>query len=242
MDFHSFIEEWTYEKFETTMFELLQRNNIQENVLVRVSVFIDELVAGTRIHGLKNSLSAYVYPVGQILPKSGINVCVSSWRRNPDNAIPSRAKINGSYVNGSLMKNEALLNGYDDAIALDEHGHVTEGTVANIFMVRNGALITPSIFSDVLEGITRDTVIKIGRELGLEIIERPIDRSELYIADEMFVCGSSARIISILSIDKRIIGKKVCGPITKKVSDMYDAVQQGNIEKFSALLTTVTTV
>jgi len=242
MDFHSFIEEWTYEKFETTMFELLQRNNIQENVLVRVSVFIDELVAGTRIHGLKNSLSAYVYPVGQILPKSGINVCVSSWRRNPDNAIPSRAKINGSYVNGSLMKNEALLNGYDDAIALDEHGHVTEGTVANIFMVKNGALITPSIFSDVLEGITRDTVIKIGRELGLEIIERPIDRSELYIADEMFVCGSSARIISILSIDKRIIGKKVCGPITKKVSDMYDAVQQGNIEKFSALLTTVTTV
>src|SRR5438128_10758563 len=110
------------------MNDLIKRNNIREEALVRVTVFIDELIAGTKIHGLKNSLSAYIYPFGQILPTKGVNLCVSSWVRNMDNSIPAKAKINGSYVNASLMKNEAILNGYDDAIALDHNGHVAEIT------------------------------------------------------------------------------------------------------------------
>ena len=165
--FEGFEKNWSYKKFEATMLELVKKNAIKEDALVRVCVFIDAIIAGTKIHGQPIALSAYVYPLGQILPKSGINVCVSSWRRNPDDAIPSRAKINGSYVNACLMKNEAMLNGYDDAIALDHSGHVTEGTVANIFLVRGGKLVTPSPSSDILEGITRDSVLAIARDLRL---------------------------------------------------------------------------
>jgi branched-chain amino acid aminotransferase len=233
MDFDSFEANWPYEKFEKTMLELLRRNNVKETALVRVTVFIDEQVAGTKIHGLKNSLSAYVYPMGEILPRTGANVCVSSWTRNPDNAIPSRAKVNGSYVNASLMKNEALLNGYDDAIAMDEHGHVAEGTVANLFIVRGGVLTTPGPETDILEGITRNSILEIAEDLGIPTQERSIDRSELYIADEMFMCGSSARITPIISVDKRAIGKGHIGEITQKLSAIYAAAQNGSDPKYS---------
>jgi branched-chain amino acid aminotransferase len=239
MDFDSFEAGWPYEKFEQTMLELLRRNDIKENALVRVTVFIDELVAGTKIHRLKNSLSAYVYPMGEILPRTGANVCVSSWTRNPDNAIPSRAKVNGSYVNASLMKNEALLNGYDDAVALDEHGHVAEGTVANLFIVRGGALITPGPETDILEGITRDSLLRIAKDLNIPTQERAIDRSELYIADEIFMCGSSARITPVLSVDKRPVGNGRLGEITQKMSDIYSAAQHGSQPKYASWRNTV---
>jgi branched-chain amino acid aminotransferase len=239
MDFNNFAAAWPYEKFEATMLDLVRRNigagAIAEDLLVRVSIFVDELIAGTKIHGLKHSLSAYVYPMGSILPRGGVNLCVSSWTRNPDNAIPSRAKINGGYANASLIKNEALLNGYDDAIVLDADGHVTEGTVSNIFIVRGSKLITPGASADLLEGITRDSILCIARDLGIEVVERAIDRSELYIADEAFLCGSSARLIPIVSIDKRAIGSGVAnlhdstmGPITKSLSDIYSDAQHGN--------------
>jgi branched-chain amino acid aminotransferase len=194
MDFHGFEADWPYQRFEATMIELLRANKVRENALVRAAVYIDELAAGTRIHGLKNSLSAYVYPMGEILPRTGVSLGVSSWLRTPDNSIPSRAKVNGSYVNASLMKNEALLNGYDDAIAIDAHGHVAESTVANIFMVQSGVIVTPAGATDILEGITRATLIELARDSGLPVEERSIDRSELYIADEIFLSGSSANV------------------------------------------------
>ncbi len=233
MDFDNFPKQWDYQKFEQTMLELLKRNHIQENVLVRVTVFIDELVAGTKVHGLKNSLSAYIYPMGEILPLSGVNLGVSSWVRNSDNSIPAKAKINGSYVNASLMKNEALLNGYDDAIALDHHGHVAESTVANLFIVRHGKLATPDTSTDILEGITRDSLITIARDLGLTVEERSIDRTELYKAEEAFLCGSSARITPILSIDKRPVGNGQIGAITKQLMEKYSAVQRGSDERYA---------
>ncbi len=182
---------------------------------MRATVFVDALIAGTKIHDLPQTLAAYVYPMGNILPRGGVNLCVSSWTRNSDNAIPSRAKVNGGYVNSSLMKNEAILNGYDDAIALDMHGHVTEGTVANVFIVRNGTLVTPDVGADLLEGITRNSVIAIAAELNIPVEQRAIDRSELYVADEAFICGSSARITPILSIDKRAIGTGTAGRLPK---------------------------
>ena len=241
MDFDSYPIDWNFEKFEKTMLELIQKNEIQEDALVRVTVFIDELIAGTKIHGLKNSMSAYIYPMGQILPRDGVNVCVSSWKRNADNAIPSRAKVNGSYVNASLMKNEALLNGYDDAIALDEHDHVAEGTVANLFIVRDGVLITPDPSTDILEGITRNSILKISADLGIPTIERSIDRSELYLCDEVFMCGSSAKITPVLSVDKRLVGSGKCGKITKQISDIYDKIQHGNEPAYIDWLTAVKT-
>ncbi|HSX27169.1 MAG TPA: branched-chain-amino-acid transaminase [Patescibacteria group bacterium] len=233
MDFHSFADHWTYEKFESVMLDLIKRNNIKEDVLVRVTVFIDELAAGTKIHGLKNSLSAYIYPMGEILPLSGINLGVSSWVRNSDNSIPAKAKINGSYVNASLMKNEALLNGYDDAIALDHNGHVAESTVANLFIVRGGKLATPDTSTDILEGITRDSLLEVARKDGLTVEERSIDRTELYKSDEAFLCGTSARITPVLSIDKRPIGSGKIGPLTKKLMKKYEAIQRGNAPDFA---------
>ncbi len=239
MGFADFSESHPYEKFEQLIRELLRKNVIQENVLVRASIFIDELIAGTRIQDLKNSFSVYVYPMGQFYKKEGIHVCVSSWRHVEDDAIPARAKVNGLYVSNSLMKNEALLNGFDEAICLDRDGHVTEGTVANIFMVRDSVLITPAVTSDILEGITRDTIIAIADYLSLPVVVRPIDRSELYMADELFFCGSSARIAPIISVDKRRVGMGSVGTITRKLSEQYELVQYGKVDKFKNWLTSV---
>lgn len=230
MDFNTFVSAWPYEKFEATMRELITRNVGaigDEDVLIRTTIFVDALIAGTKMYDLPHALAAYVYPMGQILPRSGVNVCVSSWVRNADNAIPSRAKVNGGYVNSSLMKNEALMNGYDDAIALDAHGHITEGTVANIFIVRNGTLITPGVSADLLEGITRASVIALARAAGIPVEERAVDRTELYIANEAFLCGSSARITPIISVDKRPVGDGAIGSITKVLSEKYAAAQNG---------------
>lgn len=232
MDFDSFAKEWPWERFEKTMQELIARNNVQEDALVRITVFVDELVAGTKIHGLKNSLSAYIYPMGEILPLKGSNLCISSWVRNSDNSIPAKAKINGSYVNASLMKNEALLNGFDDAIALDHHGHVAESTVANLFIVRNGKLATPDTSTDILEGITRDSIIELARSLGMMVEERSIDRTELYKSDEAFLCGTSARITPVLSIDKRPVSSGKIGAITRQLMDTYAAIQDGGEQQF----------
>lgn len=232
MDFDSFAAEWPWERFEKTMLELIERNSVQEDALVRVTVFIDELVAGTKIHGLKNSLSAYVYPMGEVLARSGIHTCISSWVRNVDNSIPAKAKINGSYVNASLMKNEALINGYDEAIALDHNGHVAEATVANLFVVRNGKLATPDTSTDILEGITRDSLLELAPKLGIEVEERSIDRTELYKCEEAFVCGSSVRITPVLSVDKRPINGGDVGPITKQLMEKYEAIQRGIASDF----------
>jgi branched-chain amino acid aminotransferase len=235
MDLHTFAPAWPYERFEATMKELIARNGVEgEDVLVRATVFVDALIAGTKIHGLPHAFAAYAYPMGTILPRSGVNVCVSSWVRNADNAIPSRAKVNGGYANASLMKNEALLNGYDDAIALDAHGHVTEATVANVFIVRDGVLITPGVDADLLEGITRASIIALARDAGIPVQERAVDRTELYVADEAFLCGSSARLVPILSVDKRPVGGDasgsaaiVPGPITKLLSEKYESARGG---------------
>lgn len=219
---------WPYEKFESTMSELVKRNQIREDALVRVSVFVDAVMAGTKIAGLPVALSAFAYPMGQILPPGGINVCTSSWRHNPDDVVPNRAKVNGAYVSNCLIKNEALLHGYDDALALDHRGHVTEGTVANLFLARKGRLITPSVDSDILEGITRDSILCLAADLNIPVEERLVDRTELYIADEAFVCGSSARIVPIVAIDKRTVGSGKEGPFTKKIAAKYLAAQKGS--------------
>lgn len=239
MDFHSFAEQWPFARFKAMALELISRNDVREDALVRVTVFIDELIAGTRIHGLTNSLSAYIYPMGELLPLAGIHACVSSWVRNADNAIPAKAKVNGSYVNASLMKNEALLNGYDEAIALDHHGHVAEATVANIFIVRNGVLATPDTSTDILEGITRDSLLQLASSLGIACEERSIDRTELYKADEVFICGSSARVTPVLSIDKRPVANGIPGAITKRLQTAYATAARGGNRDFAGWCTTV---
>lgn len=236
--FDDFASEWDYPRFENAMRELLTQNDVRQDSLVRVSVFVDDLLKGTRMHGLKHSMSAFVYPSTPMLPRSGASLCISSWQRTPDNAIPSRAKINGSYINAALMKHEAVLNGFDDAIALDEHGHITESTVSNIFLVRDSKLVTPSSSTDLLEGITRDTVFKLAEDMGMTVEQRTVDRSEVYLADEIFLCGSSMNITPVKSVDHRLIGTGEAGAVTQQFVESYVDCGLGR-GKFAAWTTVI---
>lgn len=237
MAFDDFNRDWDYKKFSAMAKQLSRKNQIRQDSLVRVTVFVDDNLKGTRMHGLKHSLSAFVYYTPPLLPQSGARLCVSSWQHTPDNAIPARAKINGNYVNAALMKHEAVLNGFDDAIALDGHGHVTEGTVANIFMIRNGRLITPDNSTDLLEGITRNTVLQLADSLEIPRQERTIDRSEIYLADEIFLCGSSVQITPVISVDHRPIGSGKPGKLTKQIQAAYDDITHNRIEDKHGWLT-----
>lgn len=226
MAFDDFNRQWSYQQFAATMNNLLVKNKIRRDCLVRVAVFVDDILQGTRMHGLPHRLSAFVY-APPLVPKTGVRLAVSSWRRTPDNAIPSRAKINGSYVNASLMKHEAVMNGFDDAIALDEQGHVAESTVSNIFLVRDDRLVTPSGSTDLLEGITRDTIFTLANHLDIHHEQRMIDRSELYLADEVFLCGTSLQIVPAIEIDRRVVGNGKPGPITKQLMAAYQTHGHG---------------
>jgi branched-chain amino acid aminotransferase len=239
MGFADFSAAYSQQQFDELALDLLRRNQVKEDVLVRTTIFIDELIAGTRIDGLKNSLSMYVYPMGEILSRKGIHACVSTWAKVADNMIPARAKVNGSYVNNSLMKNEALLNGFDEAIALDAAGHVTEATVANLFLVRDGRLVTPATSGDILEGITRNSVLTLAADLGITCEERPVDRSELYLAEEIFMVGSSARVTPVLSVDRRPVGSGQAGVTTQRLTKAYAEAQIDHAGKYGHWLTPV---
>lgn len=213
-------EEWSYEAFRSAMIELLHANAPTGNVFVRVSFHIDTELPGTRSRGLAAVLSAFVYDADPILPSDDVKLGVSSWRRTPDISIPARAKVNGGYVNSVLARQTALDQGYDDAIFLDESGHVTELSAANLFVVRDGTLITPGQSADILEGINRRTVIELAKQAEIEVVERPVDRTELYIADEIFVTGTSAFIAHVGSVDGRPVGGSP-HPIIDRLRSLY---------------------
>lgn len=229
--------EVTEEQLITAAQELMRVNVIDEDVFVRVTLHATDLVPGVRSRGLTVKLSIFVYEAACILPKEGARLKTSVWRRVPDYAIPSRAKVNGAYVNSVLAKQDALDSGYDDCIFLDVSGHVCELSAANIFLVRNNVLLTPDRSSDILEGISRETVLELAKDVGIETCERTIDLTELYVADEVFACGTSALLTSVKEIDMRMIGNGEAGPITKKLQDLYFDVQHGKESKYSNYLT-----
>jgi branched-chain amino acid aminotransferase len=179
----------------------------------------------------------FVYDALPILKAEGVRVKTSVWRRIPDYAIPSRAKVNGAYINSVLAKQDAIDSGYDDCVFLDTNGHVCELSAANIFIVRHGKLITPDTTSDLLEGINRRTVISLANDLGIEVVERSIDLTELYIADEVFASGTSANIAPILEIDSRKIADGKTGELTKKLQKLHNNIRHGNSVKHEKWLT-----
>lgn len=184
----------------------------------------------------------YMIPLGDYLPTDkGLSVCVSSWRRVSDNAIPSRAKLSGSYINSALAKLEATKLGFDEAIFLSEDGHVAEGSAMNLFIVRNGTLITPSFSENILEGITRRTIVKIAEDLGIPTVERTVDRTELYVADEAFFSGTGAQVAWISKVDNRTVGTGKRGPITAKIQDMFFEIVRGNNKKYTDWCTIIRT-
>jgi len=207
-------------EFTKIMTGLLERNDQAGDVFVRVSIHADALLPGTRTRGVSTQMSAFVYDAEPIMPSSGVRLKTSQWRRVPDNAIPSRAKVNGAYVNSVLARQDALDAGYDDCIFLDQQGHVCELSAANIFLVRDGMLMTPDTASDLLEGINRRAVIELARSEGIEVRERSVDLTELYIADEVFASGTSAFIASVSEIDGRMLPKR--HPLTDRLVVLHE--------------------
>ena len=209
--------------------DLCARNRFEENVYVRPLIYKAAEDVGVRLTGVPDAFTICALPFGKYYDATaGLRCCVSSWRRIDDTVAPARAKITGAYINSALAKSEAQMNGFDEAILLSHDGHVAEGSAANLFLVKNGVLFTPDASQNVLEGITRRTVLAIAAsELGLRIVERPLDRSELYVADELFLSGSAAGISFINSVDHRPVGDGKLGPITRKLSEFYERLTLG---------------
>lgn len=220
---------------------LLRESGVREDIYIRPIVYFKDLKLTPKLVGYTPEIAIYLYPFGAYLdPEKGIRAKVSSWIRNDDNSIPSRYKIAGAYVNSALAKTEALLAGYDEAIMLNANGYVAEGSGENIFLVRNGVVVTPGVNEHILEGITRKLVIELLKEeLCVEVIERPIARSELYIADEIFMTGTAAEITPIVEVDDRKVGNGKVGPITKSLQELFFKAVKGEIEKYKPLLTAV---
>ncbi|MGC1461287.1 MAG: branched-chain amino acid transaminase [Terracidiphilus sp.] len=213
--------------------ELMRRNGLRTNVYVRPIAYKSAERIGVATDD-QDAWAVIALPFGDYLhAEKGLHAGVSSWRRVEDNAIPARAKICGAYVNSALASDEVRRNGFDEAIFLNENGHVAEGATCNIFMVRKGKLITPSVTENVLEGITRDSIIELAhRELSLPVVERPIDRSELYMCDELFLTGTAVGIAPIVKVDHRPVKDGVIGPIARKLQQSYFDATRGHLRAY----------
>lgn len=224
---------YTTEDLCNITIELLKKNKPKTDTYIRPTVYMSAEKIGPSLLDNITSYLCFTIPLGDYVDTSkGLSVCVSSWRRLDDNSIPPRAKIGGAYANTALIVTDAKKAGYDDAIVLSEDGHVTEGSAMNLYLVENGKLITSQSSDNILVGITRNTIKDMAEDLGIEVVERLIDRTELYIADEAFYCGTGAQVSPITSIDNRKIGTGETGPITNKLKDLYFDIVRGNVEKY----------
>lgn len=215
--------------------KLVEMSGYREDVYVRPLAYKSSEVLGVRLHDLEDDLLIFVAPFGPYLDlEKGARCQTSSWRRVEDTSIPARAKITGIYANSALAKTEAQLNGFDEAIMLDERGHVSEGSGENIFMVLDGKIVTPPPSSNILVGITRETVMTLARdELGLEVVERDIDRTELYTCDECFMTGTAAHVTPVVELDRRPIGDGKMGPISRELVKLYFDIITGRNPKYA---------
>jgi branched-chain amino acid aminotransferase len=208
--------------------ELLRKNGFKSDVYVRPLAFKAARSVKVALQGLRDGFGMYAFPLGAYLPTGGLVARTASWRRTSDDAIPARGKLTGAYINTALAVDEAHDFEADEAIFLTADGHVSEGGGANLFMVRDGALVTPPVTDDILEGITRDSIVRLAAELGIPMKERQIDRTELYVAEEVFFCGTGAQVAPCVKIDGRLIGDGGIGPVAKRIGDLYYAVAHGD--------------
>jgi branched-chain amino acid aminotransferase len=214
--------------------ELLRREGYRQDAYIRPLAYKAEEGIGVRLHNLRDGFSIFAVPFGRYIDsEEGCRVSISSWRRIDDNAAPARAKITGVYINSALVKSCAVMSGFDEALVLTQTGHISEGSAENFFMVRDGKLITPPVTSNILEGITRSTVIELAREeLGIETVERSIDRSEIYIADEAFFCGTGVQIAAICEVEHRPVGHGRMGPVVQQLRELYFSVVRAEAPKY----------
>jgi branched-chain amino acid aminotransferase len=208
--------------------EILRRNAPREDTYIRPLAYKSAASVGVKL-AVEEELSIFTVPMGNYVELTGLRCCVSSWRRTPDTAIPARGKFTGSYINTALAVDEAQRAGYDDAIFLTQDGHVSEASAANIFLLRKGGLVTPPVTADILEGITRDAVMELAeRELGMPVMLRDVDRTELYAADEVFLTGTGYQIAPIVEVDGRPIGSGEMGPVAARLQELYFEAARGD--------------
>ena len=213
--------------------EILRRNAPREDTYIRPLAYKAAESVGVNLKG-RSELSIFTVPMGNYVELTGLKVCVSSWRRTPDNAIPARAKCTGSYVNTALAVDAAHRAGYDDAIFLTQDGQVSEASAANIFLVRKGQLITPPVTADILEGITRDAVMELAeKELGIPVVEREVGRTELYAADEVFLSGTGFQIAPVVEVDDRPVGTGSIGPVAERLQELYFKAARGGWDAYA---------
>jgi branched-chain amino acid aminotransferase len=225
---------YTTEELVNFTLELLRRNQFKSDVYVRPLLYTSSEEIGVRLHNLDRGFFIYATPFGNYVEiEGGIRCMVSTWRRVPDQALPARAKVSGAYAQSALAKSEAVEAGYDEAIVLSVDGHVSEGSAENLFMLKDGVFVTPPVTDDILEGVTRQLLIKmIKDELNLDVFERSIDRTELYTCDELLLCGTGAQISPVVEVDRRPVGNGKVGEFTQELQNIYFNAVRGDTPKY----------
>jgi branched-chain amino acid aminotransferase len=220
--------------------ETVRRNGFREDVYIRPSFYKSTRAIGVRLHHLDHELYVIVTPFGNYIDiEKGVRLMSSSWRRNADEALPARGKIVGGYVNMAFQKSEAELNGFDEALVLTPSGHASEGSAANLFVVRDGVLLTPPVSDDILEGVTRKAIMTLARDAGIPTEIRSIDRSELYVCDEVLLCGTGVQVSPVIEVDHRPVGTGGIGPVSRLISERYFAAVRGHLPQYRDWLTPV---
>jgi branched-chain amino acid aminotransferase len=228
------------EELAAQVLEVVRRNGDREDVYIRPSFYKSTRTIGVRLHHLDFDHYILAIPFGDYIDtRRGVRVMTSSWRRNPDEAIPARGKIVGGYVNMAFQKSEAELNGFDEAVVLAADGHASEASAANLFLVRDGVLITPSVNDDILEGITRLAILELAADAGIPTEVRSVDRSELYVADEMLLCGTGVQVSPVIEVDHRPVGTGEVGPIAADLQQRYFDAVRGRTPRYRSWLTPV---
>ena len=220
--------------------ETVRRNDFREDCYIRPSFYKSTRAIGVRLHHLDHELYVIATPFGNYIDiEKGVRVMSSSWRRNADEALPARGKIVGGYVNMAFQKSEAELNGFDEALVMTSDGHASEGSAANLFVVREGTVLTPPVSDDILEGVTRKAILTLARDIGIPTEVRSIDRSELYVCDEMFLVGTGVQVSPVIEIDHRAVGTGSVGSITRLISERYFAAVRGRMPEYRHWLTEI---
>jgi branched-chain amino acid aminotransferase len=221
--------------------DLLRVDGYQQDIYIRPLAYKCDEVIGVKLHGLKHELSICALPFDKYLADdTNAHVTISSWRRVDDNIIPARGKISGAYANSAFIKTDAVRAGFDEALVLTQEGHISEGSAMNFFMLRDGLLITPPVTENILEGISRRSVIELAREeLNLNVVERPVDRTEVYLCDELFLTGTAAQITAVTRVDFRPVGNGKMGPVTGRLYQLYQDILRGKVAKYQHWLTPV---
>ena len=213
--------------------DLLRRNEFKSDVYVRPLLYASSEEIGVRLHNLDHSFFIYAIPFGKYVETEGIRCMVSTWRRVSDQSLPARAKVTGSYAQSALAKSEAVEAGFDEAIVLTVDGHVSEGSAENLFMFKDGTFVTPPVTDDILEGVTRTLLMRLIKdELGMPVVERSIDRTELYTCDELLLCGTGAQISPVIEVDRRPVGDGKVGEFTQELQSIYFGAVRGESPKF----------